>query len=58
MPCFLAPEIIDPNIQTFTPRVNIWSLGVLLHFMKFKQFPFYLGDLSKLPTESQKSFKF
>lgn len=47
--CFAAPEIVDKNIKTFTSRMNIWSLGVILYFMKFKNYPFFLGDLTKIP---------
>lgn len=41
--CFLAPELLNDYITTITPKINIWSLGVLLYWMKFKKYPFWIG---------------
>ena len=40
---FMAPEIIDLNCQDehkFYNKADLWSIGVILYFMKFNQYPF------------------
>lgn len=38
---YVAPEVLATNrVGSYTQAVDIWSLGVLLHYMLSKQLPF------------------
>lgn len=45
-PQYRAPEIL--NMQPYDAKVDIWSAGLVLYYMKFKEFPFDEENLAKL----------
>jgi serine/threonine protein kinase len=44
-----APEVIFKQSNThFNEKIDIWSLGTILYFMKFKEYPYKMEDFKKI----------
>lgn len=48
---YMAPEIMDRNF--YTNKVDIWSLGVCLYRMLFKEFPFKPKDETRVALRAK-----
>lgn len=37
---YMAPEFLNDKVEYLTPKVDIWSLGIMLHLIQFGSHPF------------------
>ncbi len=44
-PLYMAPEILKGN---YSEKCDIWSCGVIMHYLLFKDFPYASLDTSSL----------
>ena len=47
---YCAPEILEH--KPYDKRVDLWSLGVILHLMLFQKFPFYDENTSRMLSKT------
>ena len=52
-PNYIAPEIIDKNIEEYSFSVDWWVLGVLIHEMLIGRSPFDLGNTKNLDGDTE-----
>ena len=44
-PLYMAPEILKGN---YSDKCDIWSCGVIMHYLMFKDFPYKETDIPSL----------
>ena len=39
-PTFMAPELLKKKVRNVTEKVDIWAVGVMIHYLLTGQYPF------------------
>ena len=47
---FMAPELLSGHTKS-TPKIDVWSLGLMLHAMVFGYLPFKSNDRNELEKQ-------